>query len=1430
MARYALVIGIAQYENGKNLPNAANDAEAIACLLEQHHYNVTRLPCQRVDDTGYVVTSEQTLSFDKLVKELRLFLNNRAKHQEAVIYFAGHGFQATDPVTDAEIGYLATSNSQGDGTRAIPFASFNALLKEAELASLVVLMDCCHAGNLAKTPMLLEPVRAGIKQRKNSVLLAACRDFERAREMKTQEHGIFTAAVLEGLSEQNARQGMVTSSDLIGFVSRRLHETGQEPIHESGGIDIPLVTYSVKDQGKPLASLPEVDPVEQAFTLIQDDFELRDQAFFEKLKRNPGRSHILKLPVATWSLILQGNYVERDQQEEALQLAWELAQIHGTSLLLISGEPGAGKTALMRWLAYSLFLENGLILEKKSQDSFGWLECLQDFVEMVGDQHVYVIADDLFRDNDLLQELERNEFLPNLTIIGTMRPNENCSERLEELEYQVRCLELQRPSELEKNRVLIQVCKDKQTQSRVEQMSMEERQQLMKSPVMLVLMLQLSEGKIFHRIIANAITKLPNSKSRPSYQVFGLICSFFQYGAITPPEIIELCIPEFRRYHQLVLSDLKGLISVDIQAGYEGLTSIHELIAQVAMETREKQNLENGNLLYSWISAPNLVEQYVETIIYNISLESDVQRRWICRLISLLSRQENMNLARGVLSEYSEKFHEIQRTSVNITELSYYTNVYRVLGLFPDCVRCERLILEADPDDSNNRNIQLSMLEKYGDSQQILVALGRTKTWLNTHPDDTNVRQHYLALIGRYGSIKLKQETLEQIEIWLNLHPDNANVRREYLTLVGRYGSREKQKAALEQTAIWLSANPNDTDVRQHYLSLIDRYGSPHLKQTILEQTLAWLSSNPNNTNIRLQYLVLISSCGDEEQKREALRRMAIWLNTHSNNINVRQKYLVLLEKCGSREQRQAGLEQTAIWLSEHPQDTHIRLQYLVLIRGYGSKAQHQVALEQTASWLSEHPNNTNVRLQHLVLIGDCGSREQQQAALEQTASWLSENPRDSTIRNQYLVLIESFGGTEQQQRALEQTAIWLNAYPNSNNVRNQYLVLIEKCGSREQTRMALEQTEHWLDDYPNNAHIRQQYLSLTESYGDMEQIQLALEKTRLWLNSNTNDACVRAQYLLLIGKLGNMEKKRIAYENQRIWFSQERQIPPHCWTAFLEFLSDNFEFSYVEDIVRLARLRKPDCAWIASAIFSCFQDDLDYGECLELADFIDRSSLHPRRWIYRVDVANFFRDNGELERAESIYRRTIKSARKKLYRYKYLSDAIDYSSINYARLLLCAKRPDYNKIIHLIRPILDKDKQHATCHWVMAQYYQIKGRNFKKKTIQSFRNSIAFDPDKEGFFWFQFGCFYRDSLEEVDQAKRCFEKSLTQKVTFAACLDLAELEYEDGHYSKSRYYFKKGLSLPPSNRVEREERGKYKELVKFLTDKLGIEQKDDTA
>jgi tetratricopeptide (TPR) repeat protein len=245
MARYALVIGIAEYDSSSlpTLKKSATDAEAVARILEQYgnFQEVIRLPRRWIkEESRYEIAINKRLTGEELIQGLKIFLLEQAAQQEALIYFAGHGFEALSPM-GVKKGYLATSNCAIDGRNAIPLDEFNWLISQSELSSLVVLLDCCHAGSLLERN-LLEPTLTAFETKPDYYFITACRSFEKAYE--DAEHGIFTGAVLKGLALLNADEdGQVSSDRAFDFIRRELKGSGQEPIRMGRGRSITLVTY-----------------------------------------------------------------------------------------------------------------------------------------------------------------------------------------------------------------------------------------------------------------------------------------------------------------------------------------------------------------------------------------------------------------------------------------------------------------------------------------------------------------------------------------------------------------------------------------------------------------------------------------------------------------------------------------------------------------------------------------------------------------------------------------------------------------------------------------------------------------------------------------------------------------------------------------------------------------------------------------------------------------------------------------------------------------------------------------------------------------------------------------------------------------------------------------------------------------------------------
>ncbi|MEH2317440.1 nSTAND1 domain-containing NTPase [Nostoc sp.] len=258
MARYALVIGIAEYLSPSlaRLSKTTNDAEAIAQLLEQYgdFQSVQRLPQRwNKDKNGYEMAA-QKVTGAQLGQDLRTFLLEQAANNEALIYFSGHGFTISDNLGQQK-GYLASSdcqiefkeNENVEQKYGIPLDSLNDLIRDSQLSSLVMLLDCCHSGYFLER-QLIERTLNAFSSQKDYYLITACRGFERAGVIKSEEYSIFTGVVVKGLAAENAGSSRRISGDrLFDFVSNELKGSVQEPIRMGWGRSITLVTYPQLD-------------------------------------------------------------------------------------------------------------------------------------------------------------------------------------------------------------------------------------------------------------------------------------------------------------------------------------------------------------------------------------------------------------------------------------------------------------------------------------------------------------------------------------------------------------------------------------------------------------------------------------------------------------------------------------------------------------------------------------------------------------------------------------------------------------------------------------------------------------------------------------------------------------------------------------------------------------------------------------------------------------------------------------------------------------------------------------------------------------------------------------------------------------------------------------------------------------------------------
>jgi WD40 repeat protein len=236
MDRYALVIGISEYTSGLNkLSKPETDAIAVAERLRSAGWHVQCLK-------GYV-------TYDNLETSLREFLERQVVRQDALIYFTGHGFTVEESKYEKR-GYLATSDCEIaykdraiiTQKRGLSFSHLNGLIQDANLSSLVVLLDCCHSGLFVDDGLMKQIFKTHPDQ--NFCWIASCRAFQESHALKVDSHSLFTGALLEGLSIEYSESGKVTVLSVFRHLSstfKTLHL--QEPIYIGAGKDIPLISY-----------------------------------------------------------------------------------------------------------------------------------------------------------------------------------------------------------------------------------------------------------------------------------------------------------------------------------------------------------------------------------------------------------------------------------------------------------------------------------------------------------------------------------------------------------------------------------------------------------------------------------------------------------------------------------------------------------------------------------------------------------------------------------------------------------------------------------------------------------------------------------------------------------------------------------------------------------------------------------------------------------------------------------------------------------------------------------------------------------------------------------------------------------------------------------------------------------------------------------
>jgi HEAT repeat protein len=252
---WAIVIGINQYLNTRNLKYAVNDAQAFKDYLKDY----VGIPDERI---FYLVNQEATKS--KIESLLGTTIKRKASRDDTVIiFYAGHGAVEPD-----------SSNLDGDGfekyllphdanlkdlySTSISMNDIKTIFMRIRADRLIFIADTCYSGASGGRTIMSTKTRANLSDKfyeriskgKGRVIISSCSANEISKEDDTLQHGVFSYYMLEGLRGQSDQDGdgIITVSELFSYISRKVPQASGQDQHpvKKGETEGELVIGRVK--------------------------------------------------------------------------------------------------------------------------------------------------------------------------------------------------------------------------------------------------------------------------------------------------------------------------------------------------------------------------------------------------------------------------------------------------------------------------------------------------------------------------------------------------------------------------------------------------------------------------------------------------------------------------------------------------------------------------------------------------------------------------------------------------------------------------------------------------------------------------------------------------------------------------------------------------------------------------------------------------------------------------------------------------------------------------------------------------------------------------------------------------------------------------------------------------------------------------------
>jgi hypothetical protein len=283
LARRALIVGINDYGGPPNdLRGCIPDADAMAKVISQHKDTEKNFDCWLWLDKTHEGKPITRAALRAALKKLFEF------DGDVLLYFSGHGF------LDKNGGYLCTSDATKDDW-GVPMQEVVDLAINSTAKQILVILDCCHAGDIANPSAVQGRSNPLALIRENMTVIAASRDKEVSIE--AGGHGLFTSALLDALDGGAAdHRGFVSAPALYDYARRRFAGWDQRPVYKTNATEVFIVRECepLIERGQ-LTQLPVHFPTADFKFRLDPEFEPEDENGHVKQPVNQAKVDIAQL-------------------------------------------------------------------------------------------------------------------------------------------------------------------------------------------------------------------------------------------------------------------------------------------------------------------------------------------------------------------------------------------------------------------------------------------------------------------------------------------------------------------------------------------------------------------------------------------------------------------------------------------------------------------------------------------------------------------------------------------------------------------------------------------------------------------------------------------------------------------------------------------------------------------------------------------------------------------------------------------------------------------------------------------------------------------------------------------------------------------------------------------------------------------------------